>query len=539
MGKMKDWFSGFFRSVASTVRAYLAEAALCLVYFCIFVFSGHLDDALWVWFVPNFVLVYTLHQFKDRNPFLALLFVLSLLTWIPLLSLRPEPDLPTVVVCNLLGGLALILGTSKMDNYSFGRNIVQVVVALAEGLLIGVLIWLLLLAIFGSVCFLFALNVNDKWFEYPSIFLWVVVTPLICCSLLGDDTGRPSFEKLFRIVIDKVLSPALVIYAVILYLYLFRILIRWELPDGGVAYMVLGFLGLSLVCYLLRLQVEDPHFEWFFKAFPIIAAAPLILLWIGVFRRVMEYGVTDIRFYLLLLCALVTLFIGMLVSEHTRRFQWMAMILGGTAVLFTFVPGIRARDFGIRSQQARLEKLLPDVLVDGRFPEVIPYPDSLHVYEDCLSSWLYLMSNMDTAAFKARYDRYGEFNISAIRALQLGEGQAVATASRPGTISRNLWSLSDLERDIDLGPYTLFVTDYAVKEDSLGVAFVSGTDTLLYCPVLDRLDKADLVTPLEYMLEYENGMYKGILSVVIDYRKRYTPTNPRTYLFKIATDDSK
>ena len=53
----------------------------------------------------------------------------------------------------------------------------------------------------------------------------------------------------------------------------------------------------------------------------------------------------------------------------------MNLIAGGVAVLLTFIPGIRAHDLGVRSQRARLEKVLPDLLVDGKFPVAAPYTD--------------------------------------------------------------------------------------------------------------------------------------------------------------------
>jgi hypothetical protein len=102
--------------------------------------------------------------------------------------------------------------------------------------------------------------------------------------------------------------------------------------------------------------VKNRHYEWFYKFFPAIAVPPLVLLWIGIFRRIGEYGITEDRFYLLVLAALVTLFVTMLVRERTRRFQLMVLVLSTSAILFTFIPGIRARDFGIRSQMSRLEK---------------------------------------------------------------------------------------------------------------------------------------------------------------------------------------
>ncbi len=161
------------------------------------------------------------------------------------------------------------------------------------------------------------------------MFLAFVVTPLLCCALVSkESTGKG--DAALRVIVDYILSPALVAYAVILLLYIVRILIRWELPDGGVAYMVLGFLSASLLCHLLRMQIPENqrHFEWFYRPFPYIALAPLVLLWIGAVRRVGEYGITGPRFYLVVLAAVVSLFVLRLFRERPYGFRRLFLAAG-------------------------------------------------------------------------------------------------------------------------------------------------------------------------------------------------------------------
>ena len=65
---------------------------------------------------------------------------------------------------------------------------------------------------------------------------------------------------------------------------------------------------------LRELVEETGLFDWFYKAFPYIALAPLVLLWVGAFRRVGEYGLTEARVFLLAGAFLLTLFDLMLVE---------------------------------------------------------------------------------------------------------------------------------------------------------------------------------------------------------------------------------
>ena len=546
ISKLTDGVKGLVRSM----KEYPLETAVGLAYFLVYVFKWPIGLALkgkgfpvdvsqfLVWLVPHIVLCFTLHRFKDRHKLLEVLYYLSWFAWIPLLLWCSRPYEWTLGICYLLAAVALLVGTRPMENVPLGRHILSVVLKLAEGLVVGMVLWGVIYVIVASVDTLFSLSLSDKWYNYPSFFNWLVIVPVLCCSLVGSASSFTKGEHLLEIIVDKILSPALVIYAAILYGYIVRILIQWRLPDGGVAYMVLLFLCVALACHLLRLQLEKRHYEWFYKAFPAIAVAPLVLLWIGIFRRIGEYGVTDTRWYLLVLSALVTLFVAMLVKERTRRFQLMLLIMAAAAVLFTFVPGIRSKDFGIRSQTARLEKLLPEVLEDGRFP-VVDYralaADSLRcrTVEECYGAWHYLKGQLDTVTFKERYGNYGDFDFRSWKLHDI-KSDLVDTELEGLPV---IWSLQDVAGDIDLGPYTQLVHDFIVREDSLGIAFCRFSDpedTLLYCPVRARLDQAGEDTAPEELLVYENGRYKAVLSTVRDYGglPEWRATNAHSVLVK-------
>ena len=533
------------KNLAGSIKEFPLESALCITYFLIWVFRATIGNALkssglnvdveqfFVWFVPQFVLCFFLHLFKDRHRLLAVLYYFSWFVWIPLLLWCSHPDEWSIAISYLLAGIALIIGTRKMDNVAFGRHIIGVGIKLAEGLLIGILLWGIIYAVIASVDFLFGLSLKEGWYSYPSIFNWLVFTPLLCCTLLSDSSSFAKVENLLRIVVDRVLSIALIIYSVILYGYIIRILIKWELPNGGVAYMVLAFLCVALVCYLLRMQVKNRHYEWFYKFFPAIAVPPLVLLWIGTFRRISEYGITEDRFYLLVLAVLVTLFVAMLVRERARRFQLMVLILATSAILFTFIPGIRARDFGILSQMSRLEKLLPEVLEDGKFPKIADYHElakdtvRCKTLEESYGAWSYLKGQMDSTSFQQQYGAYGDFNFSNwnLRLVKNG-GTMEEILEEVNGPQPKLWSMKDIPGNIDLGPYTQIVHEVYKQADSLGLAFCSESnhaDTLLYCPVHERLDNTDENTSPKDILIYENGKYKAVFWIITD--KNGYPSN--------------
>ena len=382
MAKLKDSVAKLAKGLGGSLRRFPLEALLGLTYFILFVLAKRIGSAMdgkdiyymFFWFFPHYVLLFSLHRLGGKHPVFKALYILSWFLWIPLLLWgRADPGW-TLAVAYILAIILLIIGKEPLDNQQYGKHILDTVLSVAKGFLIGALIMAILTAIIASVSFLFDLDMSDNWFTHPNAFIAFGVIPLLCCSFVTGDKAKENWDRIIRIVIDFILSPALVIYTAILLLYIIRIIVRWELPKGGVVYMVSIFMALALACYLLRTLAEKRHFEWFYKAFPAIALPPLALLWVGIIRRISDYGITEPRFYVLLTAILLTIFTAMLVKEKTRNFQLMTLILAGALILFTYIPGIRAKDFERRSQADRPEEAIEET------SENIEKVESIHVW---------------------------------------------------------------------------------------------------------------------------------------------------------------
>ena len=555
---MKTWkgqVAAIRQGLMESVRQFPLEALLGVVYFAVFVFDRTILDKLpgadpvnlMFWFFPQYVLLFTLHRFSKGRPVVKVLFVLSWFLWIPLLVWCTGRLEWSVGVSFLLAGILLVAGGRRMDDAPYGRHILWTLGKVAAGFLVGGLLMLIVTAVIASVNFLFALHLSDPWFSWPNAFIALVILPLLCCRFVTEepeDTGTAvgaaagaeptatasgrSASRLLSIAVDAILSPALVIYALILYVYAAIILIHWQLPEGGVAYLVLGFLLVGLLCHLLRLQVEKRHFEWFYRAFPAISAVPLVLLWAGIVRRVGDYGFTEPRVYLLALAALVTVFVAMLLRKRSRNFQLMTLMLAGAAVLLTFIPGIRARDFGLRSQQARLERLLPVVLEEGKTLEAIDCEEikadsvRLAAFHEAFGVWEHLRRKMDEEAFQARYGAVGDFVAMNCSLIGLSvEPEDPAWVVLPGRV--------DLERYRHFVP-AAFYRYYEDGEVAIFFADESKRDTLLVCPVRERLAQwAETAEPQESdawnVLVYRNERYMAVFGKI-------SPSDGKVYHFR-------
>jgi hypothetical protein len=119
---------------------------------------------------------------------------------------------------------------------------------------------------------------------------------------LDADSSYPTGLKIFT---QYVLLPLEVVYMVILYAYTFKILFQWKLPEGGVAYLVMAFSIAGVLALLLLHPLRELAREKWVRLFSqrfYLALLPLIiLLFIGIFKRINDYGITENRYIIAVL----------------------------------------------------------------------------------------------------------------------------------------------------------------------------------------------------------------------------------------------
>jgi hypothetical protein len=181
------------------------------------------------------------------------------------------------------------------------------------------------------------------------------------------DTDYP---KSLRVFTQFVLLPLVTIYLLILYAYAAKIAFTFVWPRGYVSYLVIGFSTLGILALLLVWPLRSnekykwihTYTKWFFIAvFPLI-----VLLGMAIGRRVIEYGVTENRYFVIILS--LWLFINALyfLFSERKNIKFIPMSLFFTALISGFGPW-NAFQISQESQLNRLENLLEKnhLLKDG------------------------------------------------------------------------------------------------------------------------------------------------------------------------------
>ena len=157
------------------------------------------------------------------------------------------------------------------------------------------------------------------------------------------------------------LIPVTAVYMLILYFYTFHILLAWELPNGGVSYLVAVLMGMVLLVevflYFVNRSGYSYSVNWFLRWLPMLAMPLLVLMSIGIYRRISDYGVTAMRLYLVTLNVWFYAVCIIMFVTRVRRIHWIPLSFAAIFALTSVLPinyHTIARDFITRDLQQRL-----------------------------------------------------------------------------------------------------------------------------------------------------------------------------------------
>ena len=507
-------------------RRFPVELALGVVFFVIAVWNTETSewceltarmesavngDILWL-FVPLMALTFWLHR-TNRSAYLASFFL-----FLPLMTLNLKPFLWTYgfFFTYVLAAILLVVGNRRMNNRSFAAHALHVVTQLFFGLLVTGILTLAVLAIVLSFLYIFGIDVPDHLIEHILQFIWFVLAPQVCCTFIRqneDEVSEPA--KVLRLILDYILSPAVIIYAIILYAYFIKIAFEWDLPKGGVAWMVMGFITVALIGRMAQAILSQHHYDWFYRHFTLIAIPPLIMYWIGSIYRIRLYSFTESRLYLMVAGVLMTLFVLMLLRERTRKFQLMALIFGAAIILFTYIPGISAKSIGLSCQKQRLTQLISEMkLTDpktGKLNDEIEnmrriQQDSLlcEQYKDVTSVISYVRKEMGTDEFKKQYGEWphSEYTFNYNRS--------------NGNYPNDNWYTR--KKPVELGEYTIMLPPkaYQYHFNDQNVTITQGENNVVLSYPIQEIIRQDtmLLHHPEQLLTYRNDslmlVFEGI-----------------------------
>jgi len=181
-------------------------------------------------------------------------------------------------------------------------------------------------------------------------------------------TTYPNALKIFT---QYVAIPIIVVYLIILYLYTGKIIIAWQLPVGWVSNLIIGFSIAGIFALLLVHPLKNSEGnKWineFSKVFYFILIPLIIMLFVAIFRRISEYGITENRYYIFVAALWLTGIAIYFIFSKEKNIKIIPVSLFIIILLTSFGPW-GAFSISLNNQLGRLKHLLikNNILAEGK-----------------------------------------------------------------------------------------------------------------------------------------------------------------------------
>lgn len=158
-------------------------------------------------------------------------------------------------------------------------------------------------AVYFTIDVLFELDLMEEvYFDLFMVSAGIFGTTHFLGHLPKWDERDLPYSLLFKRLFLYIVLPLLCVYDVILHAYFIKILIQWQLPEGMIGHLVVwfGIIGVVTWFFLNDLRGEYPWLNKLGSLFTVGMIAPLGMLFIAAFIRVSGYGITELRYYLIM-----------------------------------------------------------------------------------------------------------------------------------------------------------------------------------------------------------------------------------------------
>ena len=222
-------------------------------------------------------------------------------------------------------------------------------------------VWLLVFGLVAAILFtittLFNVEFSYSFYSHFYTSLGIFTQPLFFLVFQQRQAkSEMTLNRIFEILVNFVLAPALMIFTVLLYAYVVQIIFEGVLPKGMLANITLPYLLGGLGVYALRSICAKARWETFFKFYPFLAIVSIVLLWLAIDRRISAYAWTEPRIYLVVLATAITIAYTILIISKIRQYRLISVVVMIAIFVMTWV--VNPKEIAYQSQTERFEQLL-------------------------------------------------------------------------------------------------------------------------------------------------------------------------------------
>ncbi|NTW71975.1 MAG: DUF4153 domain-containing protein [Eubacteriaceae bacterium] len=217
---------------------------------------------------------------------------------------------------------------------------------------------------------LFELKMDSKYYSYSFfIVAFIFAISLFLSKIPGKEPDFKDYKysKSLKVLLLYIVIPLITIYTMILYAYFAKILFTWVWPKGLVSNLVLWYSALSVgVIFLITPVLEENQVSKLFKVwFPKLILPLLGMMFVSIGLRINQYGITENRYYVVLLGIWVTCIMIYFSLVKPLKNIIIPMTLSVVILISVFGP-VSGFSLSMMSQNNRFDAILENnQMLDG------------------------------------------------------------------------------------------------------------------------------------------------------------------------------
>lgn len=262
--------------------------------------------------------------------------------------------------------LALYLGFLFIPYFpkkdQFEIYVITVLTGFFTTLIYSIVLFLGLSAILFTIDKLLGIIILGKIYYYTWLFVVFIfgVSYFLATVPLKNQIITPkSYPKLLRILLLYIVMPLLTAYTIILYIYFGKIIITMVWPSGIVSHLVLWYsiIVTGVLFFITPLHHENSWANKFSKFAPKIILPLLIMMFISIGIRINAYGITERRYYVVILA--IWVFCMMLYFSFAKKLRNIVIPTTLSIVmLFSVLGPFSSYSISKISQNNRFQQIL-------------------------------------------------------------------------------------------------------------------------------------------------------------------------------------
>ena len=281
------------------------------------------------------------------------------------------------IIFSLLLSLFFLSFFKEKDNIASWNFTMNILVNLFICHFIGEVMWGGFSLLLSSFNFLFHIDFDSKWYMVIGVLTGLLLSSWLFLGRIPNGENKhdrtPVDSGFLNAVMRFLFLPLVGLYTIVLYIYAIQILVKWELPNGWVSWLVaasmVGLIIIEFGLYPVRKAQNRKADNLIARYLPVAILPLLLLMTVGIIRRFNDYGITINRLYLITLnlwfyFVCITLFI-----TRARRINWITISF---ALIFLLTSAFPVNYFSItrNCMDSKIRKMLysTDMIRVRKFP---------------------------------------------------------------------------------------------------------------------------------------------------------------------------